>query len=346
MGNRRTHVRLRTNGLWEARCRVAGKRHSFYGATASEASEKMRAWLRSPAAVDPARYADATNVATVIWAFCARAKAAKADKTWRSYESIARIHVVPRIGTLDPAKISARHVTAMLDDMERAGVGARTRELAYILVGAAFRVLRPELLDNVAKPVAPAAEMQPWTAAQARQFLQYVEAEKHPHAILYRLALSIGARKGELLALTVDDFDMRAARIAITKSWNDKLKIAGPTKTKSSRRSVSLPDRVARALRAYILATGLRGSERLFPFEPRSLAKIMKRAMRAARVPAIRFHDLRHTFATLALANGVPVKVVSEMLGHQNVRITLDTYAHVLPGMHAAAAEQIDALIG
>uniref|UniRef100_E6Q5G8 Tyrosine recombinase xerC-like n=1 Tax=mine drainage metagenome TaxID=410659 RepID=E6Q5G8_9ZZZZ len=69
----------------------------------------------------------------------------------------------------------------------------------------------------------------------------------------------------------------------------------------------------------------------------------MKRAMRAAGVPVIRFHDLRHTFATLALAAKVPVKVVSEMLGHKSVKLTLDVYAHSLPGMHESAVEALEA---
>ena len=84
----------------------------------------------------------------------------------------------------------------------------------------------------------------------------------------------------------------------------------------------------------------MRGDDRLFPIhDVRQLTKVMQRAMRSAGVPVIRFHDLRHTFATLALAARVPFKVVSEMLGHKSVKLTLDTYAHTLPGMHESAVE-------
>jgi len=73
------------------------------------------------------------------------------------------------------------------------------------------------------------------------------------------------------------------------------------------------------------------------------LTKQMQRTMRAAGVPVIRFHDLRHTFATLALAALVPIKVVSEMLGHKSVKLTLDVYAHTLPGMHESAVRALEA---
>lgn len=349
----------RADGRYQCRVVIVGKTRFFTGATASIAREKMRAWLRSPEAADPNKPEKHADVASLLDAYLKRVKGSKADKTYRSYESIVRHHIKPRIGTLDPAKLTSRHITAMLDDMKTSPIaiagkpkhgkpkrliGARTRELTYIIVGAALKAVAPDLLANVEKPKAKAEEMHPWKSAEASRFLQYVDGERDPYRTLYRLALRTGARKGELLALRVNDFDAAAGYIRITKSYNEKLGKDGPTKTPSSRRSIALSSETIASIKKHILATGVRGDDRLFPAEDvRALTKRMQRAMRGAGVPVIRFHDLRHTFATLALAALVPIKVVSEMLGHKSVKLTLDVYAHTLPGMHESAVEALEA---
>ena len=349
----------RADGRYQCRVVIAGKTRFFTGATASIAREKMRAWLRSPGATDPNKPEMHSNVASLLDAYLKRVKEAKADKTYRSYESIVRHHIKPRIGSLDPAKVTARHITAMLDDMKTSPIaiagkpkhgktkrliGARTRELTYVIVGAALKAVAPGLLTNVEKPKAKSEEMHPWRADEASQFLRHVDEHRDPYRTLYRLALRTGARKGELLALRVNDFDASAGYIRITKSYNDKLGQDGPTKTPSSRRSVALSSETIAAVKKHILATGVRGDDRLFPAgDVRVLTKRMQRSMRAAGVPVIRFHDLRHTFATLALAAHVPFKVVSEMLGHKSVKLTLDVYAHTLPGMHESAVQALEA---
>jgi len=223
-------------------------------------------------------------------------------------------------------------------------IGARTRELAYIVIGAALKSVAPDLLVNVEKPKAKAEEMRPWNRSEAACFLKCVDDGRDMNRTLYRLALRTGARKGELLALRVNDFDAAAGCIRITKSYNEMLAQDGPTKTPSSRRSIALSAETVAAVKKHILATGVRGDDRLFPVgDTRVFAKRMQRTMRAAGVPVIRFHDLRHTFASLALAALVPIKVVSEMLGHKSVKLTLDVYAHTLPGMHESAVRALEA---
>ena len=349
----------RADGRYQCRVQINGRLRFFTGATASIAREKMRAWLRSPDAANPNQPPEYGNVAGLLDAYLARVKDSKADKTYRSYESIIRHHIKPRVGALDPAKITSRHVTAMLDDMKTSPVaiagkpkhgktkrliGARTRELAYIIIGAALKSVAPDLLVNVEKPKAKAEEMHPWNRSEAARFLSCVDEGRDTNRTLYRLALRTGARKGELLALRVNDFDAAAGCIRITKSFNEKLGQDGPTKTPSSRRSIALSAETVAAIKKHILATGVRGDDRLFPVgDLRVLTKQMQRTMRAAGVPVIRFHDLRHTFATLALAALVPIKVVSEMLGHKSVKLTLDVYAHTLPGMHESAVRALEA---
>lgn len=349
----------RADGRYQCSVQVRGVRRVFSGATASIAREKMKAWLRSPEATNPSAPQEHRTVAGLLDAYLLRIRDSRADKTYRSYESIIRTHVKPRIGHLRPARVTSQHITDMIANMRvspiaisgkpkhgmpKKLIGARTCQLAYVIVGAALRGISPNLLSGVDKPKAKAEEMHPWTNDEASRFLTYVEKQGDPYRTLYRVALRTGARKGELLALRVNDFDPRRQSIKITKSYNDKLRADGPTKTPSSRRSIALSKETTAAIRKHILALGVRDNDRLFQTEDvKTLSKRMKRAMRAAGVPVIRFHDLRHTFATLALAAKVPVKVVSEMLGHKSVKLTLDVYAHSLPGMHESAVEALEA---
>ena len=206
----------RADGRYQCRVVIAGKTRFFTGATASIAREKMRAWLRLPEAADPNKPEEHSNVASLLDAYLKRIKESKADKTYRSYESIVRNHIKPRVGSLDPARITSRHVTAMLDNMKNSPVaiagkprhgktkrliGPRTRELTYIIIGAALKAVAPDLLANVEKPRAKAEEIHPWTSAEASRFLKSVDESRDPYRTLYRLALRTGARKGELLAL-------------------------------------------------------------------------------------------------------------------------------------------------
>lgn len=350
---------LRGDGRYQCAVQIRGKRRLFTGKTPSIAREKMKAWLRSPAARDPNTVEGHPNVSSLLDSYLNHIGESKADKTHRSYRSVIEHHIKPRIGSLIPSRVTPRDIIAMLDDMRKSPIaiagrpkhgqpkrliGPRTCELAYIIAGAALKTVAPGLLSTVPKPKAPAAEMHPWTNDEAARFLRYVDDNLDENRMLYRLALRSGARKGELLALRVADFDPSRQLIQITKTYNEKLGQDGRTKTPSSRRSIALSKETVAALKKHILATGVRGDDRLFPVKDvRTLAKRMQRTMRAAEVPVIRFHDLRHTFATLALAARVPVKVVSEMLGHKSVKLTLDVYAHTLPGMHESAVEMLEA---
>lgn len=349
----------RADGRYQCRVVISGEATFFTGVTASIAREKMRAWLRLPVAAISSKTQEHADVASLLDAYLKRVKDSKADKTYRSYESIVRQHIKPRIGSINPKKITAGHITSMLDDMKNSPIaiagkpkhgkpkrliGARTRELTYIVTRAALKSVGPDLFANVDKPKAKAEEMHPWTSLQASSFLRYVDEIHDTYQTLYRVALRTGARKGELLALRVTDFDAAAGVIRINKSYNEKLQEDGPTKTSSSRRSLALSPETVAAIKRHIMATGVRGDDRVFPAgDIRVLSKRMQRVMRAAGVPVIRFHDLRHTFATLALKTLIPIKVVSEILGHSSVKTTLDIYAHTLPGMHESAVTALEA---
>lgn len=371
MQDRRYHRPAEKEALWPV---LRGRSSAGTGASsatspsrasANTSTERPRCWprthatkwLASPEASRPGDAHAHGTVSHLLDSWLVAVKKRAKIRTYVGYESVVRVHLKPRIGDLDPQKVTSRHVTAMLADMEtavKAGrkegstekVGPRTREIAYIIIGQAFRMLNPGLLDNVEKPKSQAEEMRPWSAEETRQFLAHVDETGDPHATMYRVALTTGLRKGEIFALTVDDVNFRTGHVSITKTWDYARMVAETPKTRSSRRTVVPPERTRVALRSYIMATGVRGDSRIFQFEVRNFSKCMVKAMRSAKVPVIRFHDLRHTYATLALAGGQNVKVISESLGHASVKITLDVYTHVMPGQAEQVAEAVDALIG
>ena len=212
--------------------------------------------------------------------------------------------------------------------------------------------------------------MQAWTAAELGRFLGWADAQDRDLAMGWRLLAATGMRRGEALALRWRDVDLDAGRLAVrrsvgvvkTKGAGEQL-VEGPTKTGQSR-VVDLDAGTVAALRTYRAARGLltlelvrdsalvlseldgshRHPER---FSRRFVGQVAQAARRWGRTNCrvIRLHDLRHTHATLLLADGVPVKVVSERLGHANAMITLTVYQHVHPGMGRQAADRFAALL-
>jgi integrase len=202
--------------------------------------------------------------------------------------------------------------------------------------------------------------MQVLDGDQARALL--VAAAGDPLEALYVLALHAGLRSGELLALKWADVDLDAGRLSVNRTVRHMIglgAVEGEPKSARSRRNVLLTPLAIAALRRHrtrqaaqrLRATYWDDLDLIFTNEVgrhvqtnnlrlRSFLPLLDRA----GVPAIRFHDLRHSCATLLLLAGVHVKVVSEMLGHSNIGLTLDTYSHVLPSMQADAVAKMEAL--
>ena len=176
---------------------------------------------------------------------------------------------------------------------------------------------------------------------------------------LFTLLATTGMRRSEAMGLWWPDIDWDKHRLSIVRTY---LNVGGrpavsEPKTGSSARSISLDIHTIEVLRNHrrqaveqALATGLVMSEFVFadkgiPIKPDRVTRTFTRLTKAAGLPHIRLHDLRHTWATLALRNGVHPKVVQERLGHANISTTLNTYSHVTEGMQAEAAEEIANLI-
>jgi integrase len=199
------------------------------------------------------------------------------------------------------------------------------------------------------------------TPEQARVFLESVADDRF--AALYRMALALGMRQGELIALRWQDVNLDAGVLRVARA----LDRAGEghtfkePKTERSRRTPDLPASVVAALRAHRdrqhferQAAGRHWHESGLVFvspigtalDPANLLKAFKRHLKAADLPEMRFHDLRHSAASMMLADGLPLNVVSGVLGHSLTSTTLDVYAHVAPTARREAAAAMDRLLG
>lgn len=198
--------------------------------------------------------------------------------------------------------------------------------------------------------------MKIWTPEQLGTFLAATEGQ--PHHVLWSLAAFTGMRRSELLALAWNEVRLDTGRIHVRASMvtePDGTYIRShELKSATSARTVELdPDTVQLLVRHRAdtrplrnpLDLVFRGTAGDGWLSPPAVSIAFRRAVRSVDVPVVRFHDLRHTHASLLLQSRVNPKVVSERLGHSSVAFTLDTYAHVLPGMQADAATQLRALV-
>jgi integrase len=281
-------------------------------------------------------------------------------KSYQLYEMVTRLHVVPYIGPVLLAKLAPLHLQGMLADLERQQASPRLRRLALSIASRAlrqavrWRMLPSNPADAVTPPRFPRPEIHPLTPEQVDVFL--AAAREDRLYALYCVAVGSGLRQGELLGLQWEDIDLVSACLHVRRQLHEvsgRLWL-GAVKTARSKRPIDLPAVAIEALREHRLRMMAEGHPHGLVFcdttggfirksnlTRRSFHPLLKRA----GLPSIRFHDLRHTHATLLLSAGVHPKVVAERLGHSAISITLDTYSHVLPSLGADAARRLDALL-
>lgn len=166
---------------------------------------------------------------------------------------------------------------------------------------------------------------------------------------LFRMAVECGMRQGELLGLTWADVDWASSQVYVRQSC--RVREGSAVKTAAALRSIRLTKSLARELRVWRAAAPKGDLDLVFPnaeggYEDSHnlLKRCFRPALRRAGLRAIRFHDLRHTSASLLLAAGVNIKEVQAQLGHASAQVTLDVYGHLMPGGSSAAADAFDAL--
>ena len=288
--------------------------------------------------------------------------------TFERYASIVQIHISPALGRLRLKALNPAHVQSFYRDRLDSGLSPATVQKIHIVLHKALKqavkwsLIPRNVTAAVTAPRPTPQEMQPLSADEVRRFLQ--SARDEPLEALYVLAIHTGMRQGELLALKWNDVDLEAGTVSVRRTLSRERGHyqLGEPKTKKSRRTVKLTGAAVDALREH-LARQMEDMERLgdlykdqglvFTSQTGSILnpsnlrqRSFNKLLKEAKLPQMRFHDLRHTCATLLLSRNVHPKIVQEMLGHANVAITLDTYSHVLPGMGDQAASAMeDALL-
>ena len=296
--------------------------------------------------------------------------------TWHSYEQMLRLHVVPALGARQLQQLTAHDLDALYADLLASGRARGKGGLAVKTVHYIHTIIRKALADaerkgTVTRNVAALAdppklsaarqrEMRIWTSEQLRQFIDLAK-DHHLHAAWF-LAAHTGMRRGEVLGLRWVDVNLDQARLSVRQAIvavGYGMEISD-VKTSNGRRTIDLDARTVAVLRRHKrqqntqrlrLGPAYDDNGLVFalpdgqPFHPDHFSGHFDRLVARSGLPIIRPHDLRHTHASLLLKAGVPVKVVSERLGHANPGFTMTVYQHVIPGMQADAARTFSDLV-
>jgi integrase len=275
-------------------------------------------------------------------------------------------YILPFLGNMSLAALKTIHINNFINDMHDKGYSPSTiKKAVNIIKNSLEYAIDIEILSkNVAKkatlPKEEKNEMQAWNEEEVNKFLKVAKNDRmYP---LFYLALMSGLRQGELLGLRWKDIDLENHILTINQvlAHNGKDIIKG-AKTKAGNRTINLSESTIQVLKAHrktvleeklLNGKSYQDQDLVFctqmgtPVHPSNLRnRVFNKLIEVAEVPKIRFHDLRHTHATLLLSKGVNVKVISERLGHSNIKITLDTYSHVLPTMQKDAIDKLDSMI-
>lgn len=302
-------------------------------------------------------------------------KAQLRPSTYSSYRNDLELHVIPRIGHIPLQKLQPEDIDTLYAELltngKRNGNGGglspkSVRNIHGIIRKALADAMRKgSVTRNVADladpPRARARKMDAWSADELRQFLTSIE-DSEWYVPIY-VAANTGMRRGEVLGLTWRNVDLDKARLIVeqqVQSVEYEASVAD-VKTAGSRRTIDLDPRTVAVLKTWRrhqleqhLSTGRRSDDEFVfthpgggSIHPDLFSQSWSRLMEKSEVRRIRLHDLRHTHASILLKAGVPVKVVSERLGHSSPAFTMTVYQHVLPGMQADAAAAFgDAVFG
>jgi integrase len=371
----------RADGRWCAQLDLGwenGKRRRryIYGVTAAEVQDALLKARSDQAAGLPIAVERQTVAQFLDRWLEDSVKPSVRPATHQQYFQHVRLYLSPSLGRHRLSKLSPQHVQAFVNERLKIGLSPRTVQLSLVILRHALdSAVKWDLVGrNVAtlvdSPKVQRHEITPLDPQQARRFLEAARGERLE--ALYSVALSLGLREGEALGLRWIDLDLDARQLSIRQCLQriggkrfgtgpGKLQFVEP-KTDRSRRTLRMPDAIVRALRAHRvrqleerLSAGSAWVENglIFtttigtPLEPRSAVTDFKRILEKAALPlSIRFHDLRHSAASLLLAQGVQMRAIMELLGHSTIALTANTYSHVMPSMMQDMAEKMDAILG
>ena len=365
-------IRKRADGRWEGRYTAGyhpetGKRiiKNVLGKTQAECKAKLSAAMEATRGIDVSR-ADEYTVA--IWLrswYEIYAKPNIRISTANRYQLMVEQYTIPRIGSIKLTKLTSHDLQKLYKDLmengridRKSGHGnpglssTTVRSLHLMLHNAFERAVKERLIPRnpTEDCIAPKIQKFEMQILQPEHIKEYLNAANARGLLpMFYLELVSGLRKGELVALQWSDLDEANCTISVSKqaSWDTEHQlILSRPKTGNSIREVSIPQDAVELLKQehakhpdnpWMFPSGRTGEM----YHPDSVVTLHKRILKDAGLEHIRFHDLRHTFATLALQNGVDVKTVSSMLGHYDAGFTLRTYTHVTRQMQQKAAEKM-----
>ena len=368
-------IRKRKDGRWEGRYTAGhdpetGKAiyKNVLGKTQAEVKEKLKQAIGETQALDITK----TGKYTVgewmeVW-FQDYAKIKVRPSSHQTYQGYIHNHIRPNIGeiplekltSLDLQKFYKKLLTQGRVDRVEAkgqpkGLSAKTVRNIHQILSSALKLAQEQRLiltnpaEGCALPRVEHQEMKTLTTVQLASFFR--EARESGVFELYYLELATGLRRGELLGLKWEDVDLERGDLRVRRQVsriNGEV-VEAPLKTKNAYRTLPLAEDTVSVLKEQRKKVG--NSPWVFPssnggpISPDSVLHMLHRVLKRAGLPKVRFHDLRHTFATLALQNGVDVKTVSGMLGHFSAGFTLDTYAHITSAAQRQAAQTMESVL-
>lgn len=341
-----------------------GRRKTLYAPTKKEALAKLRAFqLKQAQGLAEFDSSQALETYLRHWLEDVARTRVKAS-TYEGYEQLVRIRVLPALGKKRLVDITGQHLQALLAELQRKGMSPSTVLKTRMVLHSAFRqAVRWHLIprnpvDDTDPPRRRRVELRTLAPAEVKQL---VDAAPEPvFRALFALTGTAGLRRGEALGLKWSDLNLEAKTMMVRRSLfrakGGGYRLEEP-KTAKARRLVRLTTFAVKELIAlqsaqeedrkragelwrdedFVFASGV-GT----PLQEHRLTVTYKAALKRAGLPDVRFHDLRHTAATVAMESGVHAKVVQEMLGHANIAITLDIYSHVTPDMQEEAVEKLN----
>lgn len=370
------NIRKRADGRWEGRYTAGydpatGKRviKNVLGKTQAEVREKLQKAIAENTELDW----DSEDYTVASWLrtwYDLYAQPNIRTATANRYQLQIENYIIPRIGKIKLKKLTGRDIQRLYKDLAengrtqnvekcgRHGLAASTIRSVHIMLHNALGRARRERLitynptEDCVAPKLVKKEMKILEPAYIGAYLKV--AEEHGVLPMFYLELVSGLRKGELAALRWDDIDIENKTVSVSKQYvrnpDGSLELTRP-KTETSIRQVSIPqeaidllikEHAAHPESPYMFASPRTGEM----YHPDSIATLHKRILKDAGLPHIRLHDLRHTFATMALQNGVDVKTVSTMLGHYDAGFTLRTYTHTTRAAQEEAAQKMGVFMG
>ena len=371
-GNGEGSIYQRSDGRWctQITVYVGGKRKrpTLYGKTRKEVADKLTRALTDR---DSGLSFDAENLKLGDylhrWLEDSK-KASVKPVTYQGYERMVRNHLVPTLGRIKLKALTPMHLRGLYREKTDAALSARTVGYVHATIHNALKqavddaLLTRNVADAVKPPQVRSEEIEPLSPYQVKTLFETVRGDRLE--ALYVVAVTAGPRQGELLGLKWEDIDLDRSllqvRRTLSRTKGGDTIFSSPRTVKGSR-SVKLTANATQALKMHrehqlqereALVGLWQEHDLVFPTRlgtPMSRHNLVNRSfkplLRRAGLPDIRFHDLRHTCATLMLAVGTNPKVVQETLGHANVSVTLDIYSHLLPNMQDQAAEKINELL-